>query len=132
MRIVFILGLATILWSCGQNKQVENENIEGNYSLKPTMFGLLIDEEVCYENIREIVKKASEYGNFVRVDMEDSQCIDKEIKLFKRLKKEFPESAGLVFQAYMKRTLGDIKGLENTQSIKPNKLSPLQRYLCRA
>ena len=55
----------------------EKENIDGNYSLKPTMFGLLLDEEECYNNIREIVAKAAEYGNFVRIDMEDSQCVDK-------------------------------------------------------
>ncbi len=91
----------------------EKEGIDGNYSLKPTMFGLLLDEEVCYRIIREIVKKAAEYGNFVRVDMEDSQCVDPEIKLFRKLKEEFPENVGLVFQSYMKRTLDDIKGLED-------------------
>jgi len=105
----------------------EKENIDGNYSLKPTMFGLLLDEEVCYNNIREIVKTASEYGNFVRVDMEDSQCVDKEIRLFRRLKKEFPESVGLVFQAYLKRTLSDIKTLEklNTET------NPVNYRLCK-
>jgi len=105
----------------------EKENIDGNYSLKPTMFGLLLDEEVCYNNIREIVKTASEYGNFVRVDMEDSQCVDKEITLFRRLKKEFPESVGLVFQAYLKRTLSDIKTLEklNTET------NPVNYRLCK-
>ena len=37
------------------------EKIDGNYSLKPTMFGLLIDKEVCYKYIREIVAKAASY-----------------------------------------------------------------------
>lgn len=105
----------------------EKENLDGNYSLKPTMFGLLLDEEVCYNNIREIVKLAAEYGNFVRVDMEDSQCVDKEIKLFRRLKAEFPENVGLVFQAYLKRTLSDIKGLENLNS----KANPVNYRLCK-
>lgn len=105
----------------------EKENIDGNYSLKPTMFGLLLDEEVCYNNIREIVKTASEYGNFVRVDMEDSQCVDKEIKLFRRLKKEFPESVGLVFQAYLKRTLSDIKTLEKLNT----PTNPVNYRLCK-
>lgn len=105
----------------------ERENIDGNYSLKPTMFGLLLDEEVCYNNIREIVKTASDYGNFVRVDMEDSQCVDKEIKLFRRLKKEFPESVGLVFQAYLKRTLSDIKTLEKLNT----PTNPVNYRLCK-
>ena len=105
----------------------ERENIDGNYSLKPTMFGLLIDEESCYNNIREIVAKSAEYKNFVRVDMEDSQCVDKEIKLFRKLKDEFPENVGLVFQAYLKRTLDDIKGLEDLNSAS----NPLNYRLCK-
>ena len=105
----------------------EKENIDGNYSLKPTMFGLLLDEEICYKNIREIVAKAADYGNFIRVDMEDSQCVDKEIKLFRRLKKEFPGNVGLVFQAYMKRTLNDIKALEDIHS----QANPINYRLCK-
>ncbi|UCG28518.1 MAG: hypothetical protein JSV24_03935, partial [Bacteroidales bacterium] len=33
----------------------ERNKIDGNYSIKPTMFGLLIDKEVCYKHVREIV-----------------------------------------------------------------------------
>lgn len=105
----------------------EKEDIDGNYSLKPTMFGLLLDEELCYNNIREIVKKAAEYDNFVRVDMEDSQCVDKEIRLFRRLKEEFPKNVGLVFQAYLKRTLDDIKDLEDIHSND----NPINYRLCK-
>jgi proline dehydrogenase len=85
--------------------------IDGNYSLKPTMFGLLIDAEACYGHIRAIVSKAAGYGNFIRIDMEDSSCVDLEMDLFRRLKAEFPASVGLVLQAYLRRTLDDLKGL---------------------
>ena len=105
----------------------EKEGIDGNYSLKPTMFGLLIDKDVCYQNIREIVKKASEYDNFVRVDMEDSQCVDLEIELFRKLKKEFPKHVGLVLQAYMRRTKDDILSMRDLHS----KDNPLNFRLCK-
>jgi proline dehydrogenase len=107
--------------------RIQKENINGNYSLKPTMFGLLIDKEVCYRNIRVIVAKAASYGAFIRVDMEDSQCTDMEIELFRKLKKEFPKNVGLVFQAYMRRTLQDLKNLTdiNTPEI------PLNFRLCK-
>lgn len=91
----------------------EKEKIDGNYSLKPTMFGLLLDKNVCYKHIREIVAKAAGYGNFVRVDMENSPCTNLEIELFRKLKAEFPKNVGLVFQAYLKRTLDDIKNLQD-------------------
>jgi len=64
----------------------EEEKIDGNYSLKPTSFGLLLDKDVCYSNIREIVAKAAHYNNFVRIDMEDSPCTDLEIELYRKLK----------------------------------------------
>ena len=103
------------------------EKIDGNFSLKPTMFGLLIDKDVCYKNIREIVQRAASYNNFVRVDMEDSQCVDLEIELYRKLKAEFPENVGLVVQAYLKRTLKD---LENLMDIHSKKI-PLNYRLCK-
>ncbi len=106
---------------------MEEHKIDGNYSLKPTMFGLLLDKEACYQNIHEIVKKAAEHDNFVRVDMEDSQCTDLEIELFRKLKEEFPENVGLVFQAYMKRTLDDIKGLAEFHSEE----NPINFRICK-
>lgn len=108
-------------------ERVQKEKIDGNYSLKPTSFGLLIDKDVCYGYIREIVAKAASYGNFVRIDMEDSPCTDLEIELFRKLKKEFPANVGLVIQAYMRRTLKDIMGLNvlNTKDI------PLNFRLCK-
>lgn len=95
---------------------IEKQDIDGNYSLKPTMFGLLIDKDKCYEYIREIVALAASNNNFVRVDMEDSQCTDLEIELFRKLKAEFPKNVGLVFQVYLKRTLDDIKNLQDLNS----------------
>jgi proline dehydrogenase len=101
--------------------------IKGNFSVKPTSFGLLIDEEACYRYIREIVAKAASYNNFVRIDMEDSPCTDMEIELYRRLKKEFPVSVGLVIQAYLKRTLSDIRNLMDIHSPE----SPLSFRLCK-
>ena len=92
-------------------EETQKAGIKGNYSVKPTMFGLLLDKEEAYRNIREIVKKAAEYNNFVRLDMEDSPCTDLEIELYSKLKPEFPNNVGLVFQAYLKRTLNDLKML---------------------
>ncbi len=90
--------------------------IDGNFSLKPTSFGLLIDKEVCYNHIREIVAKAASYNGFIRVDMEDSPCTDDEIVLFRRLKAEFPANVGLVLQAYLKRTMSDIENMMDLNS----------------
>jgi proline dehydrogenase len=105
----------------------EENKIDGNYSVKPTFFGLLIDEEVCYQNIRTIVAKAAEHNNFIRVDMEDSSCVDQEITLFRRLKAEFPNHVGLVVQAYLRRTLEDVNNMMDLQ----NGSSKLNYRLCK-
>lgn len=104
-----------------------SENIRGNFSLKPTMFGLLIDQEVCYQHLREIVVKAAEKNNFIRIDMEDSQCVGVELELFKKLKKEFSGHVGLVIQAYLKRTLNDLVNFSNF----PSNGHPLNFRLCK-
>lgn len=90
--------------------------IDGNFSLKPTSFGLLIDKEICYNHIREIVAKAAKFNGFIRIDMEDSPCTDDEIVLFRRLKAEFPANVGLVLQAYLKRTLKDLEQMKDLNS----------------
>ncbi|MFH2092934.1 MAG: proline dehydrogenase family protein [Pseudomonadota bacterium] len=106
---------------------VRKENISGNYSLKPTFFGLLIDKEAAYGYIREIVAKAAEFDHFVRIDMESADCTDMEIELFRRLKTEFPKNVGLVLQAYLKRTPQDINHLLDLNS----KDIPLNIRLCK-
>lgn len=102
-------------------------SIKGYFSLKPSMFGLLLDKDVCYKNIREVVKKASTLNKFVRIDMEDSKCTDSEIELFKKLKAEFPNHVGLAIQAYLHRTHYDLQKLStlNTED------NPLSIRLCK-
>ena len=108
-------------------EKVQKGGVDGNYSLKPTMFGLLLDKDECFKNIREIVKKSASYNNFVRIDMEDSQCVDMEIELFRKLKSEFPENVGLVLQSYMKRTPSDIEKMMDLNTSK----SPVNYRLCK-
>ncbi|HLN54901.1 MAG TPA: proline dehydrogenase family protein [Bacteroidales bacterium] len=101
--------------------------IDGNFSAKPTSFGLLIDKEVCYRHLHEIVAKAASYNGFIRIDMEDSPCTDMEIELYRRLKKEFPLNVGLVIQAYLKRTYSDIQNMMDMHSPE----APLSFRLCK-
>jgi proline dehydrogenase len=101
--------------------------IDGNFSLKPTSFGLLIDKEICYNHIREIVAKAATFNGFIRIDMEDSPCTDDEIVLFRKLKAEFPANVGLVIQAYLRRTLKDLEQMLDLN----NPDMPLNFRLCK-
>ncbi len=75
-----------------------------NLSVKPTQMGLDIDEEFAYQQHLELVKRAKEINNFLRIDMEDSQHTDATIKLYKRLKEEY-DNVGIVVQAYLKELM---------------------------
>jgi len=107
--------------------RAQAEKIDGNYSLKPTSFGLLLDREACWRNVREVVARAASHGNFVRIDMEDSACTSAEIELYARLKAEFPRSVGLVLQAYLRRTQADIESMKALHS----ESAPLHFRLCK-
>ena len=90
---------------------IDKENLDGNISVKPTQMGLKLDKEFCYNNIKTLVQEAKKINNFVRIDMEDSSCVDDTIEIFLRLKKEFPNFVGTVIQSYMRRLPGDVNTL---------------------
>ena len=89
---------------------IESEGIDSNVSIKPTMLGLDIDEELCKANIARIAAAAAKYGNFVRIDMEDRTCTDATIRIYNDLQAKYG-NLGTVFQTYMRRTLDDIGDL---------------------
>jgi proline dehydrogenase len=80
--------------------------LNANLSIKPTQMGLAIDKEFAYQQIKELVKRANEINNFVRIDMEDSPYTDLTIEVYKRIYEEY-SNVGIVLQAYLKRTVND-------------------------
>ncbi|MFC0877090.1 proline dehydrogenase family protein [Saccharicrinis sp. FJH2] len=106
---------------------ITTNKIKGGVSLKPTFFGLTIDENESYALIRNVVKYAADRSCFVRIDMEDSECTTDEIELFRKLKAEFPKDVGLVLQAYLKRTTNDVLSLQDIQM----NGTPLNFRLCK-
>jgi len=96
---------------------IDRTGVDCNVSLKLTQMGLDIDQEFCKENVEQIIRKASEKNNFVRIDIEDSPRIDATIEIFKYLKEKYPDNIGLVLQSYLYRTVKDMK---NLAYLKPN------------
>ncbi len=86
---------------------IEQNKLKANLSIKPTQMGLAIDEEFAYQQILEIVKKAAEYNNFVRIDMEDSPFTDKTINVYKHIYQDY-KNVGIVIQSYMRRSYDDV------------------------
>lgn len=88
---------------------IDETGIKSNVSIKLTQFGLEIDPELAYTNVREVVAEAHKRGNFVRVDMEQSSVTQITIDIFKRLRAEFDlNTVGIVLQSYLRRTQDDV------------------------
>jgi len=91
--------------------RIEDEKLDANISIKPTMLGLNIDQSLCEENLLRIVARAAQFNNFVRVDMEDHTCTNNTIRLFRQIHEKHPTSVGVVLQSYLHRTIADINSL---------------------
>jgi proline dehydrogenase len=89
--------------------------VDGNVSLKPTMFGLNFDADFAYANIRPVVARAHELGTFVRIDMEDASTTDATLEVYQRLRAEFT-NCGVVLQACLRRTVADAARLAAMQA----------------
>ena len=85
---------------------IVKNKLNANLSIKPTQMGLAIDKEFAFEQILELVKRAAEIDNFVRIDMEDSPYTDLTIEVYKRIYEQY-SNVGVVLQAYLKRTYND-------------------------
>lgn len=106
---------------------VKENGLKATISVKPTMFGLLLDKDFCFEQVREVVAYADKLGMSICLDMEDSTCTGMEVEMFERLYTEFPASITFVLQAYMRRTLEDLKRLAKVN----NPQSPINIRICK-
>lgn len=89
---------------------IAQSNIDSNLSVKLTQLGLDIDYDFCLCNMKRIVQTAKQYGNFVRIDMEDSSRTQVTLDILLELRKEF-EHVGTVIQGYLYRSEQDVRNL---------------------
>ena len=92
-------------------RAIRSMRLDSNVSIKPTQFGLKIDFDLCLQTVRALVEEARGLDNFVRIDMEDSSCTSATLDLYARLRAEGFENVGVVLQAYMRRSLADVRAL---------------------
>jgi len=91
-------------------RAIAAEKLDANVSIKPTMFGLKIDEAFCLQQIERLVAAAHAQGTFVRIDMEDRTTTDATLRMYRDLQARYG-NVGVVLQAYMRRTLRDVEEL---------------------
>ncbi len=86
---------------------IKNNNLMANLSIKPTQVGLGLGEEFAYKQVSELMEKAKEINNFLRIDMENSPYTDSTFRLYRRLREKY-NNVGVVIQSYLKRSYNDV------------------------
>jgi proline dehydrogenase len=89
---------------------IHKNGIQGNVSLKLSQFGIDLSPEQCLSNVEQLVRRARDLGNFVRVDMESSEYTDRTLALVRELFHRYG-AVGVVIQAYLFRSRADIEAL---------------------
>ena len=121
-------GINTILTHLGENISDPNEadkvaehylnaletihqlKIDAYVSVKLTQLGLDLNEGLCYKNIVSLAESAAQKNNWLWIDMEQSQYVDRTLSIYKELRKKF-SNVGVCLQAYLYRTPRDLEDL---------------------
>ena len=120
-------GLTTTLDQLGENVATADEartavgsyveilrrmaaaGLEPNISVKLTMLGLDLGDDVARENMLRILAVAREVAGFVRIDMEGSAYTERTIAITEALHDWFPAEVGTVIQSYLRRSADDVE-----------------------
>jgi proline dehydrogenase len=89
---------------------IAKETLDANVSLKLTQLGLDFGDGFCRKLLREVVDRAAQHGNFLRIDMEGSPYTQRTIALCREMHAHYPH-VGTVIQAYLYRSEQDIRNL---------------------
>lgn len=89
---------------------IRDNSLRCGISVKLSELGLRFDVDGCRAAMRELVSSTREFGNFVRIDMEDSSVTTITLDIYRELRKEF-DRVGAVIQSCLRRSEDDITDL---------------------
>lgn len=95
-------------------RAIDSAGVCSNVSIKLTQIGLALSEQLCEDNLRQILATAREYNNYVRIDMEDSPWVDTTLRLYREMIDKYGfTNSGVVIQSYLFRSEDDIGTLSS-------------------
>lgn len=88
------------------------EDVPSGISIKLSQIGLVLDPEICRQNLLKILSAAKDRNIFIRIDMEDSSLTQLTLELFDLARKSGYEAyIGIVIQSSLLRSQDDVKRL---------------------
>ena len=92
--------------------EINKRNLLANISIKLTHIGQDLGIDIVRNNLSKLVEAAKKNNNFLRLDMENSPYTSETIQLYKEMFNNYNQ-IGIVIQAYLHRSIDDIKALSN-------------------
>ena len=92
-------------------REMAASRLDPNISVKLTMLGLDIGDDVAYDNMLMLLKTARSVDGFVRIDMEGSAYTERTLAIAEALHARAPGLVGTVIQAYLHRSDRDLERL---------------------
>lgn len=92
--------------------RIKETGVEANVSVKLSQLGLRIQKDFALENLRQILSRAQEYGNKIRIDMEESELVDVTLDIYRTVRDQMGfQNVGVVIQSYLYRSERDVSKL---------------------
>lgn len=123
-------GYAVSMEYLGENIQDERQAMEVNneilqlirkssdigslstISLDLSHIGLMIDEDLAYQQLSELAHEANRHGQTIMISAEESTKTDRIIQLYKRANEVY-SNVGITLQAYLHRTEQDLEAIQH-------------------
>lgn len=92
--------------------RIQQEQVDANVSVKLSQLGLKLNRQLTLDNMRAILQRAQQYGNRVRIDMEDSSVTEETLNIYRTLRDDYSlPNTGVVIQSYLYRSEEDVRHL---------------------
>ena len=91
--------------------KLQHDHPGATLSLMMTGFGLRLDPQLCWENLRRLAKDAADRAIGLTLNMEDSSTVDATLDVYRRLRAAGFDAVGIVLQSCLRRTLDDLAAL---------------------
>jgi proline dehydrogenase len=93
-------------------EHIWHDHLAATVSLKLTHLGLDIDEELCVNNLRQILATANPYEIQITIDMEGSGYTDRTLRIYRTMRDDYGfNNVGTVIQSMLRRSRDDMKAL---------------------
>jgi len=89
-------------------ERIAAEGLDCNVSVKLTVMGLDLGEEIAAANLGRVLAFAADHDNFVRIDMEASAYVDRTLAVWRGARACSPV-VGVVIQSYLRRSSDDVE-----------------------